>query len=326
MKEPGRLSWRSALAGARQNTWPLVAVLLAVTLAALSVPLCVAADLGGGANAVQFLRDGIGAAGRAMGGAWTALASGSTAAFWNPAPAIQTPSMVVGGAYEERSGGLFTLNYLGGAVTAKEWGISALTVQSEMYDVYLLAGGLVSGSFSLGIGANAYVFGVPDQRGVGLGLDVGCRYGAQIGRTELIVALASKDVGWTNIVWRVLDVEETDFAAWVTRAAFAVSSPLGEGRWTVEVDAELAFDRPPVEGEVDYWDKAVEASVCAGIQGTWRSLRGRLGLQSLTLPLAEARVRATFGVGLTYSNLSIDLTLIPSALGFTYLGEFNVDF
>jgi hypothetical protein len=95
---------------------------------------------------------------------------------------------------------------------------------------------------------------------------------------------------------------------------------------TVEADAELAFNRPPREGEVDYWDKAVEASVCAGIQGTWRSLRGRLGLQSLTLPLAEARVRATFGVGFTYSNLSIDLTLIPSALGFTYLGEFNVGF
>jgi hypothetical protein len=261
-----------------------------------------------------------------MGGAWTALASGSTSAFWNPAPAIQTPSVMVGGAYEERSGGLFALNYLGGTVTAKEWGISALTVQSEMYDVYLLAGGLVWGRFSLGIGANAYVFGVPDQRGVGLGLDVGCRYGAQIERSELIVAFASKDVGWTNIVWRALDVEETDFAAWVTRAAFAVSSPLGEARLTVEADAELAFQRPPLEGEVDYWDKAVEASVCAGIEGAWRSLRGRLGLQSLTLPLAEARVRATFGIGLTYANLSIDVTLIPSALGSTYLGEFNVSF
>ena len=326
MKRPGKLSRLSSFTRARRTAWRLVAVLLAVTLAALSVPPCAASDVGGGGNAVQFLRDGIGAAGRAMGGAWTALASGSTSAFWNPAPAIQTPSVMVGGAYEERSGGLFALNYLGGAATAEEWGISALTVQSEMYDVYILAGGLVRGSFSLGIGANAYVFGVPDQRGVGLGLDVGCRYGAQIERSELIVALASKDVGWTNIVWRVLDVEETDFAAWVTRAALAVSSPLGEGRLTVEADAELAFDRPPVEGEVDYWDKAVEASVCAGIQGTWRSLRGRLGLQSLTLPLAEARVRATFGIGFTYSNLSIDLTMIPSALGSTYLGEFNVGF
>lgn len=326
MKEPGKLSRLAAFARARRNAWSLAAILLAVTVAALSVSLCAASDVGGGGNAVQFLRDGIGAAGRAMGGAWTALASGSTAAFWNPAPAIQTPSVMVGGAYEERSGGLFALNYLGGAVTAKEWGISALTVQSEMYDVYLLAGGLVWGSFSLGMGANAYVFGVPDQRGVGLGLDVGCRYGAQIERSELIVAFASKDVGWTNIVWRALDVEETDFAAWVTRAAFAVSSPLGEARLTVEADAELAFQRPPLEGEVDYWDKAVEASVCAGIEGAWRSLRGRLGLQSLTLPLAEARVRATFGIGLTYANLSIDVTLIPSALGSTYLGEFNVGF
>jgi hypothetical protein len=326
MKEPGKLSRLAAFARARRNAWSLAAILLAVTVAALSVSLCAASDVGGGGNAVQFLRDGIGAAGRAMGGAWTALASGSTAAFWNPAPAIQTPSVMVGGAYEERSGGLFALNYLGGAVTAKEWGISALTVQSEMYDVYLLAGGLVWGSFSLGMGANAYVFGVPDQRGVGLGLDVGCRYGAQIERSELIVAFASKDVGWTNIVWRALDVEETDFAAWVTRAAFAVSSPLGEARLTVEADAELAFQRPPLEGEVDYWDKAVEASVCAGIEGAWRSLRGRLGLQSLTLPLAEARVRVTFGMGFTYSNLSIDLTMIPSALGSTYLGEFNVSF
>jgi len=326
MKEPGKLSRLAAFARARRNAWLLAAGLLAVTVAALSVPPCAASDVGGGGNAVQFLRDGIGAAGRAMGGAWTALASGSTSAFWNPAPAIQTPSVMVGGAYEERSGGLFALNYLGGAVTAKEWGISALTVQSEMYDVYLLAGGLVWGSFSLGMGANAYVFGVPDQRGVGLGLDVGCRYGAQIERSELIVAFASKDVGWTNIVWRALDVEEIDFAAWVTRAAFAISSPLGEARLTVEADAELAFHRPPVEGEVDYWDKAVEASVCAGIEGAWRSLRGRLGLQSLTLPLAEARVRVTFGMGFTYSNLSIDLTMIPSALGFTYLGEFNVSF
>jgi len=326
MKKPGKLSRLAAFARARRNAWSLAVILLAVTVAALSVPPCAASDVGGGGNAVQFLRDGIGAAGRAMGGAWTALASGSTSAFWNPAPAIQTPSVTVGGAYEERSGGLFTLNYLGAAVTAKEWGISALTVQSEMYDVYLLAGGLVWGSFSLGMGANAYVFGVPDQRGVGLGLDVGCRYGAQIERSEIVVALASKDVGWTNIVWRALDVEETDFAAWVTRAAFAISSPLGEARLTVEADAELAFNRPPREGEVDYWDKAVEASVCAGFEGAWRSLHGRLGLQSLTLPLAEARVRVTFGVGLAYANLSIDVTLIPSALGFTYLGEFNVDF
>jgi hypothetical protein len=326
MKEPGKVSQLAVFVRVRHNAWPLVAILLAVTVASLSVPPCAASDVGGGGNAVQFLRDGIGAAGRAMGGAWTALASGSTSAFWNPAPAIQTPSVMVGGAYEERSGGLFALNYLGAAVTAEEWGISALTVQSEMYDVYLLAGGLVWRSFSLGIGANAYVFGVPDQRGVGLGLAVGCRYGAQVERSELVVALASKDVGWTNIVWRALDVEEIDFASWVTRAALAVSSPLGEGRLTVEADAELAFHRPPLEGEVDYWDKAVEASVCAGIEGSWRSLRGRLGLQSLTLPLAEARVRATVGVGFTYSNLSIDLTLIPSALGFTYLGEFNVGF
>ena len=221
---------------------------------------------------------------------------------------------------------LFTLNYLGGAATAKEWGVSALTIQSDMYDVYILAGGLAWGDLAVGIGANAYVFGVPDQRGVGFGLDVGCRYGARIARSELVVALASKDVGWTNIVWRAFDVEETDFAAWVTRAACAVSSPLGEGRWAVEADAELAFHRPPLKDEEEYWDKAVEVSACAGVEGAWRSLRGRFGLQSLTFPLAETRLRATLGVGFTYSNLSIDLTLIPSTLGSTYLGEFSVSF
>jgi hypothetical protein len=308
------------------NKGRLAAASLVLILAALSAPLGAASDVGGGGNAVQFLRDGIGAAGRAMGGAWTALASGSTSAFWNPAPAIQTPSIIVGGAYEERNRGLIALNYLGGAATAEEWGISALTVQSEMYDVYILSGGLVLGTLSFGIGANAYLFGIPDQRGVGLGLSAGLRYGAELEGTELLVALASKDVGWTNIVWRVLDVEETDFAAWVTRAALAVSSPLGEGRWTIEADAELAFNRPPRAGEVDYWDKAVEASVCAGLQGSWRSLRGRLGVQNLTLPLAESRARVTFGIGLVYSNLSVDLTMIPSALGSTYLGEFDVSF
>ncbi len=325
MKRPRKLSRLAAFAGAGRSARAVAAVLSAVTLVALPMPLCVASEVGGG-NAVQFLRDGLGAAGRAMGGAWTALASGSTSAFWNPAPALQTPSLIVGGVYEERSGGIFALNYLGVAAIAEEWGIGALTVQSEMYDVYILSGGLVWESLSLGIGAKVYAFGLLDQRGVGLGLDVGCRYGVRIERGEIVIALVSKDVGWTNIVWRSLDVEETDFAAWITRAALAVSSPLGEARWIVEADAELAFDRPPLEGELDYWAKAVEAGVCAGIQGTWRSLRGRLGLQSLTLPLAEARVRATFGVGFTYLNLSIDLTLIPSALGSTYLGEFSVCF
>jgi hypothetical protein len=76
MKEPGKVSQLAVFVRVRHNAWPLVAILLAVTVASLSVPPCAASDVGGGGNAVQFLRDGIGAAGRAMGGAWTALASG----------------------------------------------------------------------------------------------------------------------------------------------------------------------------------------------------------------------------------------------------------
>ncbi len=261
-----------------------------------------------------------------MGGAWTALASGMSSAFWNPAPSIQTPSVIVGGAYEERSGGLFALSSAGGTASAAGWGVGALAVQSDLYDVYILAGGFTWDDLSAGIGVNAYVFGVPGQRATGLGFDAGCRHRIQTERSVWSLAISSKDIGWTKVMWRAGDVEEIDYAAWVSRAALAISCAVGEMSWAAEIDAEVAFNRPPLRGEADYWEKAATLGVCGGIEWTWGPLRGRLGLQSMELMPGPLRIRPTFGIGFAYSNVTFGVAMIPSALGSTYLGEFHVCF
>jgi len=296
-----------------------------VVLLALSSLSASAVEARSAGDAAHFLRDGLGASGRAVGSAHIALASDYTAAFWNPAPAVQSSSTVVGGALERRNAGLFTFSVLGGGHVSEAWSAGFVVVTSDIYDVYHAAAGLRFGSASVGVGLRSYQFGVPGDRGSGLGLDVGARYAFAVGHSTVALAVASRDIGWTPIRWGEPDSLVVDRASWVNRLAVAVKVPIEHGKWTFELDGELATRRPPEVGESDYWMRAGDLSISFGTTFRWEGISVRAGIQRYDLLSSSARLRPTLGFGIAIGGLSVDLALIPSPLGSTYLGGFQVE-
>ena len=298
--------------------------MMSLALTALSFS-AFAADTPGAGDAAHFLRDGLGASGRAVGSAYVALASDYTAMFWNPAPVVQSPSTLVGGGLEQRNAGVFNFNVLGGHHVAEGWSAGLVVVSSDLYDVYHAAGGLRFGTASVGLAVRSYQFGVPGDRGTGLALDIGARYVFELGRSTVSLAAVSRDVGWTSIRWGEADLLAVDRASWVNRLAVAVALPLEQGEWTLEFDGELSTRRPPEEGDEEYWEQVGEINISIGTVFQWQGLRVRAGVQRYALSESNPRFRSTVGVGIALGNLSVDLALIPSSLGATYLGGFQVE-
>ena len=298
----------------------LVVLLLAVT--SLSV---LAVESPSAGDAAHFLRDGLGARGRAMGTAYTVLADDFTATFWNPAPAVQSPSTVVGGGVEQRNAGLFTFSLLGGSHTEKSWGAGAVVLTSDLYDVYLVSAGLRLGPAAIGVGVKSYRFGVPGDSGSGLGFDVGARYAIDLGGPHLTLAVVSRDIGWTSIRWGSLETVAVDRTAWVNRIGVALAIPLPAGEWMIELDGELSTRRPPQEGDADYWGQAAEGNLSFGTAVRWAGITVRAGVQRFDVLSPDARFRPTVGLGIAVGGLAVDLALVPSPLGATYLGGFQVD-
>ena len=289
--------------------------------------LCVAAvDESSAGDAVHFLRNGLGARQRGMGGACTALSEGMAAAFWNSSPGIQSDSMVVGGELENRNLGLFQFSYLGGGLIKGNWGFGAVVLTSDIYSMYLLSGGVRIGQLAFGLGAKNYRFGIPGDRGTGMGVDAGIRWAIDVGQIKLTLAAMSRDIGWTKIQWTTLDDTTIDRAAWVNRVAAAVTLPVLTGQCSLEADLELATKRPPRPGEDDYREKAVETNLSLGVELGWSGIVVRAGLQRYDLLADVSQLHPTFGIGITLDAITIDLAIVPSFLGSTYLGGFQVSF
>jgi hypothetical protein len=276
-------------------------------------------------DAAHFLRDGLGASGRAVGSAYVAHGDDFTAAFWNPAPVVQSPSTVVGGGLERRNNGLFTFSLLGGRYDTDGWSAGAVVLTSDLYDVYHVAGGFRIGAASVGLAVRNYQFGVPGDRGSGVGLDAGGRYTIGLDRFAVTLAAVSHDIGWTSIRWGALETLAVDRVAWVNRIAMALTMPLERGEWTLELDGELSTRRPPEAGESGYWTQAGELNVSLGTVFRWAGIHVRAGIQRFDVLEAGARFRPTVGLGITVGSLSIDLAFIPSPLGITYLGGFQAE-
>jgi len=297
------------------------AVAALVTILLVILPMFASASEAG--DATHFLRDGLGASGRAVGSAFVALADDYSAVFWNPALPVQSPSTVVGGGLEQRNGGLFTFNILGGWHAADRWSGGVLVVTSDLYDIYHVAGGVRYKKATAGLAIKSYQFGVPGDRGSGLGLDIGARYTVRLSDATLSFAAVSRDVGWTAIRWGAIETLSVDRTAWVNRMAVAMEVPLKRGMWSVEVDGELATRRPPNVGEAEYWRQAGELNLSLGMVLEWGGIRLRAGVQRYTLSEAGGRFRPTVGLGMVVGTLSVDLALVPSPLGVTYLGGFQ---
>jgi len=299
--------------------------LLVLLTMVLLVPCLVSGEEPSAGDAAHFLRDGLGARGRSMGSAYIALAEGFTAPFWNPAPTVQSPSTIIGGGLEQRNAGLFTFSVLGGWHTAEAWGAGGVAVTSDLYDVYHVTGGLRLDRLTVGIGVKSYRFGIPGDSGSGLGLDVGARYAMALNGLQLTLAAVSRDVGWTPIRWGSQGATIVDRTAWVNRLGLALSVPLSSGEWTIELDVELSTRRPPADAEPNYWEEAGEVNLSLGTAFRWAGITVRAGLQRYGVKDPGARVRPTVGFGIVVGSLSIDLALIPSPLGSTYLGGFHAE-
>jgi hypothetical protein len=276
-------------------------------------------------DAAHFLRDGLGARGRSAGGAYVALADDFTAPFWNPAPTVQSPSTIIGGGLEQRNSGLFTFSTLGGWHATKTWGAGAVVVASDLYDVYHVCGGLRLGSIAFGIGVKSYRFGVPGDSGSGLGFDLGTRYAIDFDGVRLMLAAVSRDIGWAPIRWGFPETVAVDRTAWVNRLGVALAIRLSRGEWTIELDGEFSLRRPPEADEEDYWEHAAEGNVSLGTVFRWAGISIRAGVQRFDLLDSDPRLRPTVGLGIAVGGLAIDIALVPSPLGSTYLGGFQVD-
>ena len=276
-------------------------------------------------DAAHFLRDGIGARGRALGSAYVGLADDFTASFWNPAPTIQSPSTVAGGGLEQRYSGLFTFSILGGWHATEAWAAGVVVVTSDLYDVYHVSGGLRLGPVAVGLAVKSYQFGVLGDRGSGLGFDLGARYAIELDRLTLTLAAVSRDIGWTPIRWGLLETSAVDRAAWVSRLGVALAMPFSRGEWTIELDGEFALRRPPEAGDASDWEQVAEGNLSLGTAFRWAGISIRAGVQRFDVLSPDARFRPTAGLGIAVGGLAIDLALVPSPLGSTYLGGFQVD-
>jgi hypothetical protein len=274
----------------------------------------------GAGDAAHFLRDGVGARARGMGGAFTVIADDVNAPYWNPAGLIQSPSLRVGGTYESRYGGLSEFQTVGAILASPVMGGGFLWVHSDMYSVYTLSGGVGWDAFALGVSGKLYAFAVPGQRASGLGIDVGGLYRGAAGGLEVVVGATTNDVGWSVIRWEGEGFASRDRVAWVNRLGVAVEGAMPGGRWQVGMELELALRRPPLPDEEDYFSAAVQTNLSLGGELSLHWFALRAGFADIGLGDIEGlSLRPCFGAGIQLEGIAIDVAWVPSQLGGTYL-------
>jgi len=90
------------------------------------------------------------------------------------------------------------------------------------------------------------------------------------------------------------------------------------------LDGKFSTRRPPAGGESDYWENAGEVNLSVGTAFRWFGLTVRAGVQRFDVLNPGARFRPTVGLGIAVGSLTIDLALVPSPLGSSYLAGFQV--
>jgi len=135
----------------------------------------------------------------------------------------------------------------------------------------------------------------------------------------------SRDIGWTPIRWGALGDDVVDRTAWVHRVGVAVTIPLFGGEWVIELDGEVSTRRPPEAGETDYFGQTGEANVSLGTVFRWQGISVRAGVQRFDVLEPNARFKPTVGLGIALGGFAVDLALVPSPFGSTYLGGFQVE-
>jgi len=271
-------------------------------------------------DAAHFLRNGLGARARSMGGAFVAVANDSTATVWNSAGLAMQSGLRIGGSYENQFGGLVTSQYLTGTYGEDDWGTGALWFNSDLYSVYFVSAGMAVQSMSFGVSGKLYNFTYGAQTAGGLGVDVGVLLRSAVHNLNISLGLVSHDIGWTTIHWRGVGEEEEDNAAWVTRLGAAVAGGTDLVRLMGTADLELALPRPPRADDEAYLSQELQLTLDLGAEVAYQGLALRMGLADVSFTdTGGVQVHPTLGVGAQIMGIDVSAAWIPESLGATYL-------
>jgi len=309
------------MAQRRKGRWGMRHLQVLAVVAALVGGACMWSAAQGAGDAAHFLRDGVGARPRVLGGAFVAVADDLHSLFWNPAGIVNVDTTIcLGGTHETRFGGLVSLDALGVTVSEKGWALGAGWVNSDMYSVITVVFAAADKGLSVGLSPKFYQFGAAEQRARGLGLDAGVLYEVRLREAALALGLVTNDIGWTRVSWPGAGSDVSDRAAWVTRLGGAVVLPVPGGSVQVTADGEAALRRPPRPEETDYVGKALQLGVGCGVELSMGPISVRAGLAGRDLERPEvASVRVSFGAGVAFERISIDAGWVDTPLGGTYL-------
>ena len=275
-------------------------------------------ELGAG-DAAHFLRLGLGARARGMGGAFVAVADDATACYWNPAGLSLISGFRLGGAYENRFGGLVTTQYLVGAYCEKVFGTGFLWFNSEPYSVYFVSASRRWDDLSFGISGKVYNFASRLQSANGFGFDLGTILRVPLEGMDLTLGLVSRDIGWSVIRWHGVGVPAVDHVAWVTRLGMALGGEVDFGIWLWATDLEIALRRPPHQEEENYLSRALELSASMGGELCLGDITLRAGLCDIRLQGGVPTAKFTFGAGVCYQEVGVQMAWILTSFGPTYV-------
>ncbi|MEN3009748.1 MAG: hypothetical protein ABDI20_01980 [Candidatus Bipolaricaulaceae bacterium] len=297
-----------------------------------------------GYDAASFARIGVGVGSLGMGGAVVAAAAGPAAAYWNPAGLADWEAFAVEGMYTNWMGADVHYQYLllagmpplgperprpvflGVPLTLGLGWISVVVPNIPYVDeagnrgtfsasshLVLAALGFPSPRWpglALGTALKFYHDRILEGMSLGLGFDFGLRWQGEVAGLPLALALATTDIGDSQIRWFGTQGQPVNYVPWLMRVGAAVR--LWEGRLLVGAGYEWGLRRPRFE----------RLRLGAELSLAWVSLRA--GYDWL---LVEPQGRWRAGLGLKPLEwMALDYAFVPAALGDSHLLAFRVQF
>jgi len=290
-----------------------------------------------GYDAASFARVGTGVRAQAMGGAFSAVAQGPTAAYWNPAGLANLVGFQVEGMYTDWLGVGIELQYLSVAgvppIGKKRpkleleghpliFGLSWMSVhvadipwweEEGSYGTFDTWSHLVIASaawqleqtpfVSLGFNVKLYHDRILEGRSFGIGYDVGLLWKQRLFNVPFSFAFVTTDLGNSKIRWYGTTGEPVNYVPWLVRIGAAAE--LLEGLGIVAGSYEWGVTRPRFE----------QLRLGAEIYLEWLALR--FGYNWL---LADPAGNWTMGAGIApWDWLCLDYAFLPGKLGNTHL-------
>jgi hypothetical protein len=239
----------------------------------VGLAVCVAAGAAAsadGVDAASFVRDGVGARAFGFGGAFVAIAEGSSAGFWNAASLAGLEGVTAGGMYTDRFGlGIAFQSISASARIADGLGVELGWIRSSIDDipitgdegdgVFSEAQNLMQANIgyrvfaselgqtdsrvvvSLGGGFKMYKHTLLEGQGSGTGVDLSALATLRSPWGTVRLGWSSQDTLGTVIQWRGTDHNPANDVPWMNRIGAAVG--LFDDRLLIAAGVDLAVGR-----------------------------------------------------------------------------------